>query len=454
MEATWDTLLSSATQQAKVETSPTGSLLSDPAGVYPSLFSGSTVASSAAATPTDTGVLSLGLFPPTSDDIDFASKSAAFQSSLASLAEEVSDESDPLVVVEQENTEGDATTASDKKPAKKRKSWGQVLPEPKTNLPPRKRAKTEDEKEQRRVERVLRNRRAAQSSRERKRLEVEALEIRNRELEEQLAKVRRENTMLYERLTQVQGKSAVVPTANTPVTLSQELFGSQNGHTSFTTESSSDLGSIFNSATINPVSLSPTLHPIPDTSDVIATIGDDEVVAQDASEKTEQETKTEQLPSQKQSQPPLAEPVAANSTDSLVAAKLEPSPDTTHRPAATLCPDLQYDLASNALFHNDFSMLPAVESDSFAHESGYLDSPDSGNSDFNYLVDNDAIAAINGSAFDIDDFLNADGPGQPSGGNFLLGDCGFSAAGSAFLHSAAQDTSEDPDQQPHAGASY
>lgn len=28
-------------------------------------------------------------------------------------------------------------TSAEKKPAKKRKSWGQVLPEPKTNLPPR-----------------------------------------------------------------------------------------------------------------------------------------------------------------------------------------------------------------------------------------------------------------------------------------------------------------------------
>lgn len=27
--------------------------------------------------------------------------------------------------------------SADKKPTKKRKSWGQVLPEPKTNLPPR-----------------------------------------------------------------------------------------------------------------------------------------------------------------------------------------------------------------------------------------------------------------------------------------------------------------------------
>lgn len=79
--------------------------------------------------------------------------------------------------------EDKAADGNDKKPTKKRKSWGQVLPEPKTNLPPRKRAKTADEKEQRRVERVLRNRRAAQSSRERKRQEVELLEQRNLQLQ-------------------------------------------------------------------------------------------------------------------------------------------------------------------------------------------------------------------------------------------------------------------------------
>ncbi|KAF3930130.1 hypothetical protein ABW19_dt0207661 [Dactylella cylindrospora] len=71
----------------------------------------------------------------------------------------------------------------DKKPAKKRKSWGQELPTPTTNLPPRKRAKTEAEKEQRRIERVLRNRAAAHSSRERKRAEQEALEKRKKEIE-------------------------------------------------------------------------------------------------------------------------------------------------------------------------------------------------------------------------------------------------------------------------------
>ncbi|ODV83527.1 hypothetical protein CANARDRAFT_209154 [[Candida] arabinofermentans NRRL YB-2248] len=43
-------------------------------------------------------------------------------------------------------------------------------------LPPRKRAKTDEEKEQRRVERILRNRRAAHASREKKRRHVEHLE--------------------------------------------------------------------------------------------------------------------------------------------------------------------------------------------------------------------------------------------------------------------------------------
>ena len=85
------------------------------------------------------------------------------------------------------------TDKKDEKQTKKRRSWGQQLPAPTTNLPPRydllrgksldsllthyrKRAKTEAEKEQRRIERVIRNRLAAHSSRERKRKEVECLE--------------------------------------------------------------------------------------------------------------------------------------------------------------------------------------------------------------------------------------------------------------------------------------
>lgn len=68
------------------------------------------------------------------------------------------------------------------KPVKKRKSWGQELPEPKTTLPPRKRAKTDDEKEQRRIERIKRNRAAAHNSRERKRVEAEHLAVNNNKL--------------------------------------------------------------------------------------------------------------------------------------------------------------------------------------------------------------------------------------------------------------------------------
>lgn len=74
---------------------------------------------------------------------------------------------------------------------KKRRSWGQELPEPTTNLPPRKRAKTDAEKEQRRIERVKRNRQAAHNSRERKRQEHEALEEEVMHLKQELERARR-----------------------------------------------------------------------------------------------------------------------------------------------------------------------------------------------------------------------------------------------------------------------
>ncbi|KAJ8069513.1 hypothetical protein OCU04_003164 [Sclerotinia nivalis] len=146
------------------------------------------------------------------------------------------------------------TPAPEKKPVKKRKSWGQQLPEPKTNLPPRKRAKTEDEKEQRRVERVLRNRRAAQTSRERKRQEVEALEAqkqqierRNRDLELQLANMSSRYEAVRRRLEQVTGMTGenitstfVPPSVNStpnrsetfhaksPIALTKGLFESED----------------------------------------------------------------------------------------------------------------------------------------------------------------------------------------------------------------------------------
>ncbi|CAG8974538.1 hypothetical protein HYALB_00005810 [Hymenoscyphus albidus] len=175
------------------------------------------------------------------------------------------------------------TPAPEKKPVKKRKSWGQQLPEPKTNLPPRKRAKTEDEKEQRRVERVLRNRRAAQSSRERKRQEVEALEAekraierRNQDLEMRLAHAEAQNIRLQQELEQITGKQITafqspvsspaqeLRQAPSPVTFSQELFGSRDStkNTSISTQALSEVSP----QTVNPASISPEIRPVSDSA--------------------------------------------------------------------------------------------------------------------------------------------------------------------------------------------
>ncbi|AQZ15209.1 HAC1 (YFL031W) [Zygosaccharomyces parabailii] len=53
----------------------------------------------------------------------------------------------------------------------------------KTTLPPRKRAKTQQEKEQRKIERILRNRKAAHQSREKKRVHLQQLEHKCRVME-------------------------------------------------------------------------------------------------------------------------------------------------------------------------------------------------------------------------------------------------------------------------------
>ncbi|KAI5778949.1 hypothetical protein EDC01DRAFT_634430 [Geopyxis carbonaria] len=98
-----------------------------------------------------------------------------------------------------------STAESEKKPVKKRKSWGQELPTPTTNLAPRKRAKTAEEKEQRRVERVLRNRAAAQKSREVKKQQLEKIEKERDELKEQNERLVASNKQLQEMLDHIQG---------------------------------------------------------------------------------------------------------------------------------------------------------------------------------------------------------------------------------------------------------
>lgn len=74
------------------------------------------------------------------------------------------------------------TSTKDDAPKKKRKAWGQPVPDIVPILPPRKRAKTAEEKEQRKNERILRNRRAADKSRQRQKAAQAELEQQNKDL--------------------------------------------------------------------------------------------------------------------------------------------------------------------------------------------------------------------------------------------------------------------------------
>ena len=85
---------------------------------------------------------------------------------------------------------------------RKRKAWGQPVPEIKQILPPRKRAKTAEEKEQRKNERILRNRRAADKSRQRQKAAVADLEVRQVSIE-------KENAVLRELVARYQSRFGV-----------------------------------------------------------------------------------------------------------------------------------------------------------------------------------------------------------------------------------------------------
>jgi transcriptional activator HAC1 len=101
MAASWDNATSSPA--VKFEHSPAESFLSAPGEMYPSLFE---TTSTPANTMNPLDIMTPGSF--NDDDI-------------VDLSHDVS-----------------TPAPSDaKKQTKKRKSWGQVLPEPKTNLPPR-----------------------------------------------------------------------------------------------------------------------------------------------------------------------------------------------------------------------------------------------------------------------------------------------------------------------------
>ncbi|KAK0717319.1 hypothetical protein B0T26DRAFT_751393 [Lasiosphaeria miniovina] len=384
----------------KFESSPTESLLSTPSEMYPSLF----------GTDSSSAVNPLEMMTPRSYSEDPQSDASV----LAGMtpAPETPSASGP---------------GSEKKQTKKRKSWGQVLPEPKTNLPPRKRAKTEDEKEQRRVERVLRNRRAAQSSRERKRQEVEGLEQQNKQLQTLLHQAQQTNLALIEELKKFQ-RSSGVALRPSPVTFSHELFSSQDGHSIPVGEASSLehlLTTIPANTTVNPASLSPTLTPVPEA------------------EEEEDEAAT------------AATPLADN-TSSM---KEHASPDATQHPAAMLCDDLQCRSAGAAPSawlatsqqHDAFSMSAPFDSDRYVIESGLLASPNSIDLEYDYMAGDDASAFPFSNDFDINDFLADDSASNEQQTQHQSYGC--AAADSSFHNPKTEVSSEDPYLQPHSGAS-
>ncbi|UKZ47830.1 transcription factor that binds to CRE motif [Trichoderma virens] len=374
----------------KYEASPAESFLSAPGDNFSSLFADS---SSIPSTLNPKEMMTPDSF---ADGLD---------SRLSAIPESPEADNDDI------GTPADSST-SEKKPVKKRKSWGQVLPEPKTNLPPRKRAKTEDEKEQRRVERVLRNRRAAQSSRERKRLEVEALEKRNKELETLLHNAQKTNLILVEELNRFRRSSGVVTRSSSPldslqdnITLSQQLFGSQDGQNITTEQSLMD--QMMRSA-VNP------------TEDE-----EQDEEAEEEEEKISQQTV---------------------------------STDSTQRPAEMLCdPQCQSDDVPFSL-GAAFGLSTALDADRYVLESSLLASPDSTTLDDDYMVGDSATCFTNPLPsdydFDINDFLTDD---ANHAAYDIVAASNYAAADHELdleIHDLeTQISSDHPIQQPQLGAS-
>ncbi|KAG7130405.1 Transcriptional activator hac1 like protein [Verticillium longisporum] len=422
----------STTPMIKFEDSPAESFVSTPGDMYPSLFPESAS-------------------PNTLDPSNMMSPSSPQDLTIADTDMPLSEAS-----------------AGDKKGSKKRKSWGQVLPEPKTNLPPRKRAKTEDEKEQRRVERVLRNRRAAQSSRERKRLEVEALEMKNKELETALNHAQQANARLMEELTKFRRGSGAVARSSSPfdsfhnsnsVTLSPELFGSKDGRRPSVADSESTLvdglmAASKSAATVNPASLSPALTPVPETDETSA---------------------------QQEAAVAAPSPVALSSDVTQLVGGLAdfPAPNMDFVPSASD--------AHDHFLGGHFSVSEAFDADRYVLESGLLSSPNSVDYD-NDIMAGDSSAFASAFSFDIDelsgllsspnsvdydnDIMAGDSSAFASAFNFdmdeFLNDEASAAAtdasaaensgadpdyGRRALNPETQVSSENPNLQPQSGAS-
>jgi transcriptional activator HAC1 len=109
---------------------------------------------------------------------------------------------------------GSPTPQPEQSGKKKRKAWGQPIPDFKVVLPPRKRAKTAEEKEQRKNERVIRNRKAADKSRQRQKAAVAELEVKTTHMEVELAQLRAKVAYFESKYGAIQGADMPSLTTN------------------------------------------------------------------------------------------------------------------------------------------------------------------------------------------------------------------------------------------------
>ncbi|KAL2758597.1 hypothetical protein ACRALDRAFT_2100576 [Sodiomyces alcalophilus JCM 7366] len=427
---TWD---QHGTPMVKFEGSPTESLLSMPGDMYTSLFS---PAPSGTMDPSDI------LSPRTSP----GASHIATQAGLTASGPATPSAATPATATPAATTTTPAAeSTTEKKPVKKRKSWGQILPEPKTNLPPRKRAKTEDEKEQRRVERVLRNRRAAQSSRERKRLEVEALEKKNKELEAALNHAQQANARLMEELAKMRRDSGVMPRSTAPLdfststnsmTLLPELFGSQDGRRPSADSGISLVEDLLTSnqsnATVNPASLSPTLSPAPQADDV-------SIIHEDAGRASRRLLRLDTTSCSDVVRPAVSTVGGDHGVSPGIAGNHVGLESTPSAPDGHLVGSL-------------LGLPEAFDADGYVLESGLLSSPNSVDYDSDYLAGDSSLFSVD--PFDINEFLhdevnaaalttNATAEKRPADPNM----------GHHAPYPETQVSSENSNLQPHSGAS-
>lgn len=98
----------------------------------------------------------------------------------------------------------------------------------KSPLPPNKRAKTKEEKQQRNIERILRNRRAAHTSREKRRINVEHLELYAEELENSLLILQDNFDIVWNQLKDTQRIDLNLPSLNNLSCLRERFYPKLN----------------------------------------------------------------------------------------------------------------------------------------------------------------------------------------------------------------------------------